>query len=260
MPAVTLLQKAYGDLRAQSIEPLLKSVCKGLEVQVKVKGSTAQGWIQVGIDGEDEKPALQLINNEFGLAPESIEKVEKFSVWRGRVMNSASGYSDGLFVDVGIFQPKITYAKISSQMLSAQLADGQALPLQRLTELYGLLRYIPLYVKTLGRETASGELVAEFAEPQFALFDNWLSIMLDRLLVLGVPAGMVRNAVEASHHFRDVVKVESLGWLEHVIVCKLGTDAVGLIPAIGRILKGATLASFSPRKIKQALGQSFSLK
>lgn len=259
MPAMTLLQKAYGDLRAQSIEPLLKLLCKGLEVQVKVKGSTTQGWIQASIEGEDEKPALQLINNEFGLAPENIEKVEKFSVWRGRIVNSASGNIDGLLVDVGIFQPKITYAKISSQMLSAQLADGHALSLQRLTELYCLLRHVPLYVKTLGMET-SGDLMAELAEPQFALFDNWLSLMLDRLLVLGVPAGMVRNAVEASHHFRDVVKIESLGWLEHVIVCKLGTDAVGLIPTIGRILKGATLASFSPRKIRQALGQSFSLK
>jgi hypothetical protein len=75
-------------------------------------------------------------------------------------------------------------------------------------------------------------------------------------LVLGVPVGSVKHAVEESHHFRDVVKVESLGWLEHMIVCKLGTDAVGLIPAIGRILKGAALASFSPREIKQTLGQS----
>jgi hypothetical protein len=254
MSAVTLLQKAYGDFRAQSIEPLLKSVCKGLDAQVKVKGSTAQGWIQVDIDGEDEKPALQLINNEFGLAPENIEKVGKFSVLRGRIVNSASGNTDGLLVDVGIFQPKITYAKISTQTLSAQLADGQALPLQHLTELYCLLRHMPLTVKTLGRET-SGDLTAELAETQFALFDNWLSLMLDRLLVLGVPVGSVKNAVEASYHFRDVVKVESLGWLEHMIVCKLGTDAVGLIPAIGRILRSSSMAAFSPRKIEHAVGR-----
>jgi hypothetical protein len=255
MPTLTLLQKAYGDFRAQSIEPLLKSACKGLDVQVKVKGSTAQGWIQVNVDGEDEKPALQLINNEFGLAPETIEKVDKSSVLRGRIVNAASGNTDGLLVDVGIFQPKITYAKISSRILSAQLADGKALPLQRLTELYCLLRHLPLYVKISGRET-SGDLTAELAEPQSAIFDDWLSMMLDRLLVLGVPVGSVKHAVEESHHFRDVVKVESLGWLEHMIVCKLGTNAVGLIPAIGRILKGAALASFSPREIKQTLGQS----
>jgi len=255
MPTVTLLQKAYGDFRAQLIEALLKSLCKGLDVQVKVKGATTQGWIQASIEGEDEKPALQVINNEFGLAPESIGKVEKFSVLRGRIVNSASGKTDGLLVDVGIFQPKITYAKISLQMLSAQLADGNALPLQRLTELYCLLRHMPLYVKILDMGAAA-DLGAELAETQFALYDDWLGLMLDRLLILGASLRDIRYAVEASHHFRDVVKVESLGWLEHMIVCKLGTDAVGLIPAIGRILKGATLASFSPRNIRQTLGQS----
>jgi hypothetical protein len=255
MPAVTLLQKAYGDFRAQSIEPLLKSMCKGLDVQVKVKGATTQGWIQVNVDGEDEKPALQLINNELGLAPESIEKVEKFSVLRGRIVSSASERANELLLDVGIFQPKIVHAEIRLETLRAQLADGLALPLQRLTELYCLLHNMPLYVKILDMET-DGDLGAELAAQQFALYDDWLGLMLDRLLVLGVPVGSVKHAVEASHHFRDVVKVESLGWLEHMIVCKLGTDAVGLIPAIGRILKGATLASFSPRNIKQTLGQS----
>jgi len=44
-----------------------------------------------------------------------------------------------------------------------------------------------------------------------------------------------------------------LGWLEHAIVCKLGTDAVGLIPAVGRFLRTATLAPFSPRKIRQII-------
>jgi hypothetical protein len=253
MPTVTLLQKAYGDFRAQLIEPMLKSLCKGLDAQVKVKGSTTQGWIQVSVDGEDEKPALQLISNEFGLAPESIEKVEKFSALRGRIVNSVSGKTDGLLVDVGVFQPKTVYAEIRLEVLKAQLADGLELPLKRLTELYCLLHNMPLYVKILDAG-ANGDLRAELANQQLVLFDDWLDLMLDRLLVLGVPVGSVRHAVEASHHFRDVVKIESLSWLEHIIVCKVGTDAVGLIPAIGRTMKEATLASFSPRKIKQTLG------
>lgn len=258
MPAVTLLQKAYGDIHAQSIEPLLKSLCKGLDVQVKVKGATAQGWIQVNVDGEDETAALQLLTNEFGLAPVSIEKVEKFSVLRGRIVGStASEKTNGLLVDVGIFQPKVVRAEIRLEALRAQLADGLELPFQRLTELYCLLHNVPLYVKILHVKT-NGDLTAELAEQQFALYDDWLSLMLDRLLVLGTPIRDVKHAVEASRHFRDVVKVESSGWLEHMIVCKLGTDAVGLIPAIGRILRDASMAPFSPKKVKNAAGQLFS--
>jgi hypothetical protein len=245
-------------MRAQSIEPLLKSLCKGLDVQVKIKGATAQGWIQVNVDGEDEKAALQLFANEFGFAPVSIEKVEKFSVLRGRIVSSlASEKTNELLVDVGIFQPKIVYAKIRLEALRAQLADGLELPLQRLIELYCLLYNVPLYVKILDVKT-NGNLIAELAEQQLALYNDWLSLMLDRLLVLGAPLRVVKYAVEASGHFRDVVKVESLGWLEHMIVCKLGTDAVGLIPAIGRILRGASMAPFSPKKVQHAAGQLFS--
>ncbi len=258
MPTVTLLQKAYGDFRAESFEPLLKSLCKGLEVQVKVKGATAQGWIQVNIEGQDDKPCLQMFSNEFGIAPENIGKIEKFSVLRGRVIEPVSEKEDALLADVGVFQPKTVLAEVSLETLRAQLADGQRLSLKRLTELYGLLHNMPLYVRILEVET-NGNLHAEPANQQLILFEDWLNSMLDRLLVVGAPLAQVRRAVEESRHFRDVVKIESLGWLEHAIVCKLGTDAVGLIPSVGRFLRGATLASFSPRKIQRAL-REFSLE
>ena len=54
------------------------------------------------------------------------------------------------------------------------------------------------------------------------------------------------------------IKIESLGVLEQVVLCKLGTDAVGLIPKLGRYLKSSVLVPFSPKKIVAVLGsQSF---
>jgi hypothetical protein len=50
-----------------------------------------------------------------------------------------------------------------------------------------------------------------------------------------------------------VIGLESLGMCEHALVCKLGTDAAGLIPRIGRILKSAKFAVFNPRKIMRFL-------
>jgi hypothetical protein len=47
-----------------------------------------------------------------------------------------------------------------------------------------------------------------------------------------------------------------LGVLEQVVLCKLGTDAVGLIPKLGRYLKSAVLVPFSPKKILEAIGRS----
>jgi hypothetical protein len=51
----------------------------------------------------------------------------------------------------------------------------------------------------------------------------------------------------------DTIDVEPLGFFEHAVICKLGTDARGLIPRIGRNLQEATFAVFSPRKILRIL-------
>jgi len=258
MPTVTLLEKAYGHFPADAFEPMLKSLCKGLKVQIKVKGKIAKEWILVEVDGEDESVVLQLLKNELGLAPNNVDNVEKFSVLRGRIVDSGKTAAE-LFVDIGVFAPKVIYAKIPLQSLQVQLADGKKLPLQRLTELFCLLDYVPLHVKIVDTELdAENEaFLAELSERQLALFTDWLRSSLDRLVILGAQHSDVERAVEASRHFRDVVRIESLGWLEHAIVCKLGTDAVGLIPAIGRILRTATLAPFSPRKIRQIVDRPF---
>jgi hypothetical protein len=201
---------------------------------------------------------VQLLSSEFGLAPINADNVERFSVLRGRIVESEKTASE-LRVDVGVFEPKDVYAKIPVQSLQAQLADGKRLPFQRLTELFCLLNYVPLHVKIVDTDW-HGEneaFLAELSERQLALFTDWLRSSLDLLLILGAQYSDVERAVEASRHFRDVVKIESLGWLEHAVVCKLGTDAVGLIPAIGRILRTATLAPFSPRKIRQIVDRPF---
>ena len=47
--------------------------------------------------------------------------------------------------------------------------------------------------------------------------------------------------------------MESLGLFEYALTCKLGTDAAGLIPRIGKILKTAKLTVFNPKRIHLAL-------
>jgi len=255
---VVLLEKAYSNFRAEAFEPTLKSVCKGLKVQVRVIGTASLGWLQVEVNGEDESVALRLLNSEFGLAPNRADNVEKFSVLRGRIIDSGKTATE-LCVDVGVFAPKIVYAKIPLQSLQAQLADGKGIPLRHLTELFCLLDYVPLHVKIVGTDlnVENEAFSAELSERQLALFRDWLRSSLDRLVILGATHSDVEYAVEASRHFRDVVKIESLGLLEHAIMCKLGTDAVGLIPAIGRFLRTATLAPFSPRKIRRIVNRPF---
>jgi hypothetical protein len=257
MPTVTLLEKVYGSLSPENFEPVYSSLCKGLKVKLRVVGETNRGWVQIEVSGEDEVAALHFLDREKGLAPVSLDNLRKFSATRGRVVFSGKSKKE-LYVDIGVFSPETYDAVIPLQRLQAQLADGKKLPLQRLVELFCLCDNLPLEVKIVQDVDAQKKWVeAELSEAQLSQITKWIRSSFDRLIVLGAFVSDFERAVKLSRHFRDVVKIESLGMLEHVALCKLGTDAVGLIPKLGRFLPDAVFVPFSPRKIRQLIDRPF---
>jgi hypothetical protein len=254
---ITLLEKIYGPFSQQLFESKLHSLCEDLMVEAKVVGKTSRGWVQVELTGEDQKVAIEFLDREIGLAPVSIDKVKKFSAIRGRVIFAGEKEQE-LLVDIGVSSPRVYDATIPLERLQAQLADGKKLSLRRLIELFCLYDYMPLHVK-LTRDVKSEEaqMEAELSETQLSRFIQWINSSLDRLIVLGATRSQVEHAIKVSGHTRDLVRVEPLGLLEHAVVCKLGTDAIGLTPKLGPHLYIATLAPFSPRKIRQTINRSF---
>jgi hypothetical protein len=253
MPTITLLEKVYGPFSQRLLQGKLVSLCKDLKVEVNVTGKTSRGWLQVELTGEDQKVATEFLNREIGLAPVSIEKVKKFSTFKGRII-SAGEKEQELIVDIGVYSPHICDATIPLKRLQAQLADGRNLPLQRLKELFCLYEHMPLHIKVAKDPKPEHEQVeAELSHAQISEFTQWINSSLDRLMVLGATLSQLKHALKVSGHNRDVVRIESLGLLEHAVICKLGTDAIGLTPKLGPHLYTATLAPFSPKKITQCL-------
>ena len=254
MPTVTVLEKLYGSGSPETFERLYSSLVSGLNVQLSFAGTTDRGWIQLEVSGEDETAALSLLDREIGLAPVSLDKLKRFSVMRGKVVFSSKSEKE-LYVDLGVFSPKTCDAVVSEKRLCAQLADGKEVPLQELVELFCLYDNMPLEVKIVqGVEEGNKNVEAGLSEAQVSLFSRWVRCRFDRLIILGSLFYDVERAVKFSRHSRDIIKVESLGVLEQVVLCKLGTDAVGLIPKLGRYLKSSVLVPFSPKKILEAFG------
>ena len=250
---MALLEKEYGSFSSRKLEALISSVCKDLKVKVRVQGKIVRGWVQVEVSGEDESVALKLLNREVGLAPTLAERVGRFSDLRGKIVNCDRA-TTALSVDVGVFVPAVYYAFVPLERLQAQLADGRNLPLQRLVKLFCLYDFVPLGVKIVSDlDAKKGFWEAELSEMQVSVFSGWLGSSLDRLIVLGASVGEVEEVVERSGHSRDIVRIESMGLFEHALVCKLGTDAVGLMPKLGPYLRSASLEPFAPRKIKEEL-------
>ncbi len=258
MQTVTILEKLYFSSSSEIFESLYSNLLSGLKIQVRFAGTTNRGWIKFAVSGEDEIIALNILDCEAGLAPIFLTEVKKFSVFRGKIIFSDK--KNDLYVDIGVFSPKTTDAVISEKVLCAQLADGKDVSLMKLVELFCLYENVPIEVKIV--QTVEGEkdsVEACLSEAQLSLFNKWVKSGFDRLIILGSNFSDVERSVKLSRHYRDIIKVESLGVLEQVILCKLGTDAVGLIPKLGRYLKPAVIIPFSPKKIFETVGsQHFS--
>ena len=140
--------------------------------------------------------------------------------------------------------------------MQAQLADGKKADLKKITEVYGLQENLPLNVKVvdLGGE-GDERLQAELSAAQIEKMRLWQQSLLDRLIVLGTTVREIETALERTRLNRDVIDTERLGLLEYALTCKLGTDAAGLIPRIGRYMRNAVFVVFNPRKIFDFVGE-----
>jgi hypothetical protein len=248
MPTVTLFAKAYGNLQLDNFDRYLKSMLEGLKVDAKTCGATTRGWIQISVSGEDENVALRYLDDRIGLCPASLENINRFSTIKGRI-TSLEKSGNELRVDMGVFSPEVYDAMIPLSILQAQLVDGRKVSLEKIVELFGFHENLPLTIRIDSIDREKGLIEAEVAEKQRRLYIEWTESLLDRLLILGASLNGIKLAVEKAGLNRDVVSIESLGGFEYAVVCKLGTDAVGLIPKIGKSLRNASLAVFSPKRI-----------
>ncbi len=251
MSTVTLSTKVYNDLQLKLIKELLESMLKGLKADTEISRVTPRRWVQITVSNEDEKVASRYLADEIGLCPTLLKNVEKFSTLRGYV---SSIDKKGLNIDLGISSPSIIDATVPLQQLQAQLADGRKIALKKLAELFGFCQNLPLTVKVLSVDRESNYIEAVLSERQVELYRSWTKILLDRLVILGASSNRVMLVLKQARCNRDVIDVESLGLFEHAIVCKLGTDAKGLIPKIGKKMRNINFSIFSPKRILKFFG------
>ena len=128
--------------------------------------------------------------------------------------------------------------------------EGKKISLKKLSELWGICENLPLEIKVLEVDPEQNLVEAELQATQIRKLVLWKESLLDRLLVMGAPLYEVNSAVEQEELTRDVIDVESLGMFEHALVCKLGTDAAGLIGRIGRRLRKAKFTVFNPKNLQ----------
>jgi hypothetical protein len=250
MVTLTLLVKASNSGQLKQVDELLKSEFENLDLDVKVLGTPVNKWVQVSLSGEDEVIATSYINKNIGTCPINIKNVDKFMVLKGYISKVDIDNAE-LKVDIGVFEPKIIHATIPLAYLQAQLADGRKVDLKKTSDAYGFHVNLPLSIKAVSLNGEENKLLqAELSMAQIEKIRLWQQSLLDRLIVLNASLSQIETVLERTRLNRDIIGTEALGLFEHVLTCKLGTDAAGLIPKIGRYMRNSVFIVFSPEKIK----------
>ena len=249
---LTLLTKTHNTGQLKQIERLLKLNFEGLNVETEVATAAAGRWVQATLSGEDEAIAANYIRKEFGLCPVSLKMVEKLATLKGYIVNVGKNH-DALFVDIGVFRPQIVYATIHLRHLQATLSDGRKFALKKIAELFGFYNDMPIYVKVTAVNRDENVVDAELGTRQLERFAAWRESLLDRLVILGAAVSEVKRMLKYTGLDRDIITIEPLGMFEHALTCKLGTDAAGLIPLVGRNMRNSRFVVFNSRKTKEIL-------
>jgi len=127
--------------------------------------------------------------------------------------------------------------------------------LKKIAEIYGLAEGLPITIKVVGFVENDGVLEAELSAAHVEKLHAWQQSLLDRLIILGASKETVESVLERTRLSRDVINVDALGLFEHVLTCKLGTDATGVIPKIGRYLRNSVFVVFNARKSIGFIGE-----
>ena len=226
----------------------LQTTFEDLDAQIQIlNNTTANQWIKVKVTGEDESVAKSYITKQIGTCPTNLEDVSAGTELKGYIQKIDT--TEKLTIDIGISEPKTVYAHIPLTTLQAQLLYSKEVTLKKLAEMFALSTNLPVSIKINNIHTTEGIIEAEFSTTQIEMLKKWQNSLLDRLVILGTTNDDITLTLERTRLNRDIINTESLGLFEQVLTCKLGTDAAGLIPRIGRYMRNARFVVFNPKKL-----------
>ena len=225
----------------------LQSTFEDLDAQVQILDKTGNQWVRVEVTGEDESVAKNYIAKQIGTCPNTLEEIAINTELKGYIQK-IDQKTQQITIDIGILEPKPVYAHIPLITLQTQLLEGKETTLKKITELFALNTNLPINIKINEIHKTENKMEVELSTKQIEMFKNWQDSLLDRLIILGTTTDDVTSTIERTRLNRDVINIESIGLFEQVITCKIGTDATGLIPKIGRYMRNTQILIFNPKK------------
>ncbi len=221
-----------------------KNLTKDLSVNLDNIGFDRYGWVYVDFSGADSELLTEIFKRKCGIANTNISALNKEEIIRGIVVDSTVGY--GIYVDVCLRSSSQTDALYPLHVMRSQLAYGEKVPARQISKHFCLEEGFPLEVRVTNIDKGSRKIDVELSDRQVSYFNDWIRFPFDRVILIGCSRSDLENTVERSGLRRDIANIESLSLTTQVLICKLGTQAPGVISSIGPHLKGINARAFQP--------------
>jgi len=235
---------------AKDLMPLFRArihkLLSGLDVST-ILGVTSSGFVNAEVWGPDSEFSIELIKREMGLSPRNLSEVQVNDNFKAYV-TGINKKRESLEVELGPVSTNVK-SEVTREALMAQLCDGRDTPIERVTQTYCIQEGVPLLVRITSIDPARRHIEAWISDDQIARFDQWRRERFHRIIAVGGSQDRLREAVSVSKVERDVIEIEELSFTANSLVCKLGTDAPGIIPKIGRYISNFKLYAFLPERV-----------
>ena len=228
----------------QELGKALNELKSGLKATTTLDGFSSNGWTRIEITGDDSEILTELIAKAFGLAHTDLREIDVPSVYESIITNVTAG---GLEFDIGLERGGPFKCFVPVSHLTAQLADGKNIPCREIANDYCLLPGVRLSVR-ISRKT-DNEIEAWLSDSQIERLTRWITSGLDRIDAFDCFEQEVEAAIFRANLSRDIIATNQITLTVQSIECKLGTDAVGLIPKLGSVLRRQKLQPFIPKRI-----------
>jgi len=257
---LTLLQKIYGYRKEHThriLNDVFESLNSTLDVEISLIGKNTRNWIRVEVVGDDTKVVVNYLSRKFGLNL-GLKEIRKPVVLTGKIVDSCKvGY--GLYVDTGFYASRPIDSLVPLYKLRSHLADGRKLSLRKIIDAFCLYDNFPVSIRITEIDLEQEKLLAEPSDEQIKIFRNWISTKIERVIILGAHLEHITFALKKTGFKHNILKIEEIGLLEYVLLCKLGTNTSKVMRALNRHLQDVSMYVFSPEKITKIIGAELPL-
>lgn len=206
----------YDENIVKSIDYILSYEFKNLSIEwdITIKNKN----IYIKLNGNDLDICSTFISKTYGITLEK-DKIEHQKEYLGYIKQIRN---NEIVIDCG------PLFKINEENFRI-FGVGS---IKQICSRFGLVEELPLKIEINSN--------LKFAKPTKWQVDYLWSLKKtenDYLLINNCTKSMLKDVLKKTKHQRDIIKINRLGLLEHIIICKKTTDGPGLVSSIGPFLK-----------------------